>query len=165
MSCEFFLNLFGNLSIGESYDDVSASASVMELILFDKGVKSFLETNPSIVNLNLCGFTPLYIATLCRNLQAVADLIHAGADVNSPVSGTTLPLHYANSVDLAKLLVTPENINSVDNEGRTLLFLAFIRGNTDLVEFLLTNGADKKQVLDWMHVKEIDILKYMKDYE
>ncbi len=55
-----------------------------------------------------------------------------------------LPLNIAVSIgdkDLVKSLLDPTNINSVDSNGNTALYLAAHRSNINLVKLLLENGA------------------------
>lgn len=75
------------------------------------------------------------------------DLIREGdEDVADLLRGKAALLDAAKKGNLARVqrLVTPENINSRDSQGRnsTLLHLAAGYNNFEVAEFLLENGAD-----------------------
>ncbi len=55
-----------------------------------------------------------------------------------------LPIDYAlrhNYTQIAKLLINKNNINDMDKNGRTSLNKAVQKGNIELVQFLVDNGA------------------------
>lgn len=52
------------------------------------------------------GWTPLILATVLSSTNMVRSLIAAGADVNLPDSGGATPLHYVESPDIARLLLS-----------------------------------------------------------
>jgi ankyrin repeat protein len=81
-----------------------------------KKIETLLAQNPALVNSkDAYGWTPLQIAALMGQKQAVRLLIEKGA-----------------------------NLNEVDRFGFTALHLAAIRRNNDIYELLLENGAKKE---------------------
>jgi ankyrin repeat protein len=86
------------------------------------------------------GFTPILYA---RTVQAASMLIDRGADVNAASAAGTTALMRARTVPLAKLLLEAgANINAVNGAGTSALMFAANRGDAEVVEFLLTQGAD-----------------------
>ncbi len=93
------------------------------------------------------GITPLFAAVQGGRTDAAALLMEHGADVNAVVSGYAIsPLHLAcmnDDLEMAKRLV--EGGADIDARGITALTplaIAVARGRKDLVEYLLSKGAD-----------------------
>jgi ankyrin repeat protein len=90
--------------------------------------------------------TPLHIASVFGNLEAVKILIENGADVNVLNNNGSNPLHYAASRDrleIVKLLVKSGvvlNVNDIRRQNE--LHFAFM-GNTnkEMIKFLLETGS------------------------
>lgn len=96
-------------------DNASGITSLMSAVASNdvSGVKFFAKAGPALVNQkNLGGATALHIAAREGNFEIVKILIDYGADVNS-----------------------------VDNENWTPLMRASISANKEIVDFLLTKGA------------------------
>lgn len=93
---------------------------------------------------NAVGETPLMMAALRANLEAMTALIARGARINRP--GWT-PLHYAASspsVAPVRLLVEQgAQIDARAPNGNTPLMLAARYGSEDSVTLLLQRGADR----------------------
>lgn len=94
---------------------------------------------------NAVGETPLMMAALRGNLEAMKALIAKGAPVNRP--GWT-PLHYAASspsaAAVAMLLELGAQVDARAPNGNTPLMLAARYGSEDSVVLLLRKGADRK---------------------
>ena len=74
-------------------------------------------------------------------------LVELGADVNyAPRYGTALhnAAAHGNEEIAAYLIAQGAEVNALDNEGETPLFLAAMHGQIELVRLLLANGADKE---------------------
>lgn len=101
---------------------------------------------------NRFGETPLMLAAIRGNKDAVERLIRVGAQINR--QGWS-PLHYAASgtsdaqVEIAKLLLAKgANINARSPNGTTPLMMAAGNGSAQMVQFLLESGADATLVND-----------------
>ncbi|XP_019855630.1 PREDICTED: ankyrin repeat, PH and SEC7 domain containing protein secG-like [Amphimedon queenslandica] len=108
-------------------------------------VKLLLEkgANPNVTKDNE---TPLFVAVKSGNIEAVDILLTNGArtDVVSKYHGT--PLHCASqtgNADIIKLLIIKgsADVNAVDKDNSTPLFIAVKSGSIEAVDILLTNGA------------------------
>lgn len=86
------------------------------------------------------GMNILHYAVLVDNASIVDTLIKEGANLSfQDVQGRT-PLHYAQSVQVAQLLINAgAEINAQDNEHQNILTIAYIRENFDVVQYLLNN--------------------------
>lgn len=89
----------------------------------------------------------LLVATTLGNLEAVRQLILAGADVNKTnafTKDTALlrALYYTENSELAKLLVySGADINAVNNYGHSPMFLALEKERVELVDLFLSSGV------------------------
>jgi ankyrin repeat protein len=94
---------------------------------------------------NLCnkdGTSPLYLA--CENgyLQIVCRLLESKADANkTDKHGFSLDANLCNYKG-SSLLDFKVDVNKCDNDDRSPLYVACVRGYTDIVEVLLVNNAD-----------------------
>jgi ankyrin repeat protein len=90
--------------------------------------------------------TPLHIASVFGNFEAVKILIKNGADVNVLNNNGSNPLHYASSrgrLDIVRLLVkSGVDLNVDDIRKQNELHFAFM-GNTnkEMIKFLLESGS------------------------
>uniref|UniRef100_A0ABD2X7R0 Uncharacterized protein n=1 Tax=Trichogramma kaykai TaxID=54128 RepID=A0ABD2X7R0_9HYME len=103
---------------------------------------------------DVCDFTPLHCALIRVKLRAVAELLlRKGAATNLVEWNGSTPLHtvckYVDDEDRVRMLVEisneenkPVEVNARDKLGRTPLQLALIRGNGNVVKYLLKVGAD-----------------------
>lgn len=107
-----------------------------------------LEKKQDINVLDANGCTPLIIASQHNQIDAVIYLIKNGADTTvKDVNGDNC-FHWAcykGYIEMVGLLsfLLPHEINSVDTFQQTPLHLAALRGNSDVVEYLIVDcGAD-----------------------
>jgi ankyrin repeat protein len=120
-----------------------------------------LERNVGTLNeVSLQGATPLLLAAEVNNLEAARALLDAGADPRIPTDqGTTalmlaagggtdiqrmrLPEERATAVETAKLLLERgTDVNAVGQYGWTALHAASYQGLTDVIELLVSKGAN-----------------------
>jgi ankyrin repeat protein len=120
-----------------------------------------LTRNVGTVNeISLQGATPLVLAAEVNNLEAVRALLDAGADPRIPTDqGTTalmlaagggtdiqrmrLPEERATALETAKLLLERgTDVNAVGQYGWTALHAASYQGLTDVIELLVSKGAN-----------------------
>lgn len=90
------------------------------------------------------GNTSLHYAIHAGNLEVVAALLDAGADIN--VLGEITALQYAAIKNLVFLKILIQRGGDIDFKnvyGETALMTAAARGNTEMVLWLLDNGANK----------------------
>ena len=88
------------------------------------------------------GYTPLMYHSIKGNVDMVKYLLSAGAN-NRDNEGRTA-LHIASTVDVAKFLVeNGADIEAVNNNGETPLIYQSFCGNDEVVNYLLSVGANK----------------------
>lgn len=104
---------------------------------------------PYHVNLNpKSEDTPLNLAVMSGEVEAVHTLIKLGADVNLPdaFGNKVTPLLTAlleNNLIIAKILIENKaDPNLSRRDGHSPLTFAVSRGNLEMIEFLIDNGAD-----------------------
>ncbi|XP_031562772.1 transient receptor potential cation channel subfamily A member 1-like [Actinia tenebrosa] len=90
--------------------------------------------------------TPLHYAALNGNLKMILKLLDSGADNNLGDDEDKLPIHLAAEVgDLecfkALFDINPESIHATDYRLRTPLYYAALENHTEVVSFLIENGA------------------------
>ena len=93
------------------------------------------------------GWTPLILAARRGETELVNFLLSYGADVNekSDVRNRTAIMEAARNrkVETVKALLTADpDIDAVDWEGYTVLMFAAVSGQSDIVDVLLSHGAD-----------------------
>lgn len=101
--------------------------------------------NPQNVNAkDAAGRTLLHYAVSSGNHELIKLLIEQGADSGIFDNDGFSPIHCADllNAESIKLLINPQNVNAQNKYGATLLHLSALRGNQELIEFLLKNGAD-----------------------
>lgn len=112
------------------------------------------------------GRTSLNLAASRGNVEIAQILLDAGAHVDSKKNKIKdekskwrirEPLHSAvesNNLVIAKMVIEKEaDVNLEDGWNRTPLNLAIAEGNSQMVEFLLENGADVEKSVDLMEKK------------
>jgi len=92
------------------------------------------------------GTTGLHVAASTGNLQIIAILFKAGADVNQKDAVGGTPLEYAaqhDQLEAAKLLLDIKaRVDAENKNGMTPLMFAAKTGDIELVRTLLAHGAD-----------------------
>ncbi len=112
-------------------------------------IKAYKLANKNIDQVNNKGNSPLHLAAEHGCAGMVASLIRTHADVKrTNIDGIT-PLHLActrnGNVSVVEQLVRAgADVNAYDKVGCTPLFYAIAAEKTDIVRFLLSNGADVK---------------------
>lgn len=113
------------------------------------------------------------------NLKEAESLINKGVDLKATggVSGRTALQHVcdrfseegmdnSDKVSLATLLIKKgSNVNALDDNGETALHFAANRGNLEMVQLLLKNGADPKIKTKTYNVTALDRAKNNKHKE
>jgi ankyrin repeat protein len=94
--------------------------------------------------------SPLFLAVTVGNLPEVANLVRAGADVNTAAKedGSCLLYMAAETDQLAvvKYLVQQgAEKDTADNAGATPLFMAALQGHLAVLQYLAQQGADKNK--------------------
>lgn len=98
----------------------------------------------------------LLVATTLGNIEAVRQIILAGADVNKTnafTKDTALlrALYYSDNSELAKLLVySGADINAVNNYGHSPMFLALEKERVELVDLFLSSGVSEGLNSDYL---------------
>ena len=95
----------------------------------------------------MSGATPLIIATVFGQSEALKALIKAGADMNAGNNEGSTPLIVAavfDRIDVSEALIEAgADVNARNSEGSTALITAALLCRTEIVDILLKNGADK----------------------
>ena len=87
--------------------------------------------------------TPLHVAARRRNVRMVQRLLDLGADPHAGDWDGSSPAHKASDAATVRcLLEAGQNVEIVDNFGRTPLHRAAQLGRTEIVKVLLEMGAD-----------------------
>jgi len=148
---------FGLLLLGQSYGlaaDPATNTSHPDLRLVDAAkrrdavaVRTLLKTPGINVNARQGdGATALEWAAYWEDADTVAQLIHAGADVNLAndlgVTALGLVCKNGNPVIAKALLDAGANANATQAGGETVLMTAAWTGNAEVVSRLLAHGAD-----------------------
>lgn len=91
---------------------------------------------------NVSDQTLLHIATEFDALESMSFLMNSGARTNATDDRGVRPLHQAQSIEAAKLLLDRKaELNIRDRYGRTPFSTALERKNFELMEYLLSQGA------------------------
>ncbi|XP_028406994.1 transient receptor potential cation channel subfamily A member 1-like isoform X2 [Dendronephthya gigantea] len=111
-------------------------------------VQDILETRPdALYDKDMDGESPQHYAAALEEYFLLEYLLSQGADIFETDKNESTPLHFAaaaGSIANVKLLVLDEEdlSRSEDNLGRSALHIACMKGNRNIVAFLLENGAD-----------------------
>jgi ankyrin repeat protein len=117
-------------------------------------VRSRLAAGTAVDGRTLDGFTPLQLAAYFGAPAAAAELIGAGADLNSVAANPMRiqPLHAATAgrhTDIAVLLIDAgAEVNAKQSHGWTPLHSAAANGDAELVDRLVDAGADRAATND-----------------
>lgn len=106
--------------------------------------RRLIETGSDVNIRDDLGCTPLHYAALQGQAEVAELLIGNGADVNAGDKYGNPPLHLAKKhIEVTRILVDHgANLNAEDQAGQTALREAILRGDKDVVDFLIDQGAD-----------------------
>ena len=100
----------------------------------------------AIASLLLVGCGPsmsIHNAAEDGNLETVKQHLAAGTDVNAKNDRGSTPLHYADTKEIAELLIAKgANINLKNKNGSTPLHSAALMGRKENVDLLIAKGAN-----------------------
>jgi len=113
-------------------------------------VKYLISKGASVNSVDGTGSTPLYLASDMGHYEIVKLLLKAKANVNkihnkSGASALTMAVDSGNKKICDLLIKNGAEINSDGNDKMSPLFMAVLRGNIDMVKYLLSKGADPNQ--------------------
>lgn len=91
--------------------------------------------------------TPLVYAARFNRINMVRKLIEKDADINGKGGGAYSPLHVSGNLEVTQLLIDKgADIDMLDSEGETALYLACWGGNIDKASLLIKNGANVNHI-------------------
>ncbi|XP_055950087.1 serine/threonine-protein phosphatase 6 regulatory ankyrin repeat subunit B-like [Argiope bruennichi] len=117
-------------------------------------VEELIKAGANVQVWNLAQNTPLHIAVLHCNRKVIEVLLQSGADVNSENVLRNTPLHLAvksslymkkkrhDKLIVQKLIQAGADVNCINKFNETPLFRAVETGDFEIVQILLTSGAD-----------------------
>jgi len=110
-------------------------------------ISVLLDADPQWLDLrNEDGMTPLNLASINGNLDAVTLLLQKDADITIGDMDNTRPIHCAaisGNIQIAELLLARgATVNDQDENGATPLVFAAGRRHLDMVRYLIEKGAD-----------------------
>ncbi len=118
----------------------------MALVAFTNVATASTVTETKVYTVNAYGATPLCTAISKGDVATIKKFIEYGADINERTNNLT-PLMYAiryNNLEIVKLLVEKgADLTAVDQNGNTVLKIAEMFKNNDVIETLKTAGARK----------------------
>ena len=154
MSADEFLDFINSIGLGKGHEEYigddaewrlnyELERSVIENNLVK--AKSFLEqgADPNHTVVEDSSNTLLHIAVKSENIDLARLLISKGATAEKTNRDLQTPLFFAVSRNMIQLLI--DNgclVNSRDTRGQTPLHRAVVQGQTDVVDALLSFGAD-----------------------
>jgi serine/threonine-protein phosphatase 6 regulatory ankyrin repeat subunit B len=115
-------------------------------------IKVLIENGANIDTKNSNGRTALLVASFFNNVEAVKYLIeYGGADINVKDKGNENFFHLAISrghIETIKLIVENNYISIDSMYHSSILVLAVIQGDIDLINILINKGADINRLED-----------------
>ena len=142
-TCDEFGNTMLHFAISKA-NESAEHASIANML-----IRAYKLANKDIDQVNNKGNSPLHLAAENGCAGMVASLIRTHAYVKrTNIDGIT-PLHLAcsrngNVFVVEQLVRAGADVNAYDKVGCTPLFYAIAAEKTDIVRFLLSNGADVK---------------------
>lgn len=115
--------------------------SLKEVLAKINEITEFLGVNLTNVNQRgIFGNTPLKVAIVWGDKDAVKILLKAGADVNAKLEDGYTPLHHAvaqGDLDMVRILVVNgARINEQNTDGDTPMDIALLQRNNEITELL-----------------------------
>jgi ankyrin repeat protein len=128
---------------GEYYNNIPRAASANDVGKIRTLLSNGYSPNQTDEN---GGTTGMHIAAASGNLQIIAILYKAGADINQKDNVGSTPLAYAaehDRLDAVNLLLDMKaNVDQANKNGMTPLMFAAKAGDIEMVRALLAHGAD-----------------------
>lgn len=137
----------------EIADQATAALQKNDIQTFIDILNEEVGSNVNMVNSK--GDTLLLAAATFGNLEAVQQLILAGADVNKKNAFTKdtalLRSLYGNNSDITRLLVySGADINAKNNYNHSPMFLALEKGRGEFIDLFLTSGVEEGLNTDYL---------------
>jgi ankyrin repeat protein len=104
----------------------------------------FISMGAAVDAVDSLGRTPLDISTEKRDSATARVLVEAGANIHRPINENSSPAIEAIKIkgDFLDAFLTPNSIQVVDKEGRTILHLAALAGDPSATAAILRAGAE-----------------------
>jgi ankyrin repeat protein len=116
--------------------------------------KILIEANSDINKQNTYGNTPLLAAALAGNVESTKYLILAGANPNAQNNKGSTALHFicyseSSDISVAQVLIEAHaDVNIRDHKGMTPLLACVTTGKQQLIDLLISKGADRTAIND-----------------
>ncbi len=140
---------------------MAATQSISREILYGSyaGVKQLIEAGANVNERDVWGFIPLIQATICNKFDEAQLLLQQGAKIDlRDITGQTALQWAVNrrNLPLAKLfLENKANPNHYSSDGQPILVNPILRGESELIQLLVNNGADLSFANDYITAKLI----------
>ncbi|TMW62836.1 hypothetical protein Poli38472_005454 [Pythium oligandrum] len=112
-----------------------------------EAVKKYLADGGDVNAKDEFGYTPLQAAVSYNHIELVQFLLASGASATLADNDLDTPLHRAETVDCAKILLHHgAQLNARNSEERTPFDAATEEGHTELIAFYESLGAEKSDI-------------------
>lgn len=119
-------------------------------------IKLLIESDPENINdyineKNDVGYTPLHYASFYGHLPAVKLFYEYDADLNIVNNSGKNPFFLAveaNRIEIVKYLLSISDISIADKNGFTVLHMAIVNGNFEMVKLLMSSNTEDEIWVD-----------------